>query len=202
MSSEGRIRRKWLVSELGKGLLKINALKIGSFETASGDITPYFIDLKKLASFPSALALADECLKSIYTERRSLLNSDCICGIPTTGLLLSTLLAFEHKVPLIYPSKSHPNSVVGLLRPGVSVLVLDDISETGISMRGAIQAIRSSGGTVNNALALIDRGEGADKTLSEVGVILHYFTTVEELARTLEDNMALPDEQASALSSL
>lgn len=202
MSSENRIRRKWLISELGKALLKINALKIGSFETASGNITPYFIDLKKLASFPDAFALADECLKSIYTDKKNLLNSDCICGIPTTGLLLGTLLAFEKKIPLIYPSKSHPNSVVGLLKPGASVLVVDDISETGISMRTAIHAIRSSGGTVNNALALIDRGEGADKTLSEVGVILHYFTTVEELARTLEDNMALADEQVSALSGL
>ncbi|MHB8568427.1 MAG: orotate phosphoribosyltransferase [Nitrososphaerales archaeon] len=201
MNSEGRSRRNDLVSEFGKALLKINALRIGTFETSSGEMSPYFIDLRKLASFPAAFALAFECFESLYTDKKHSLAPDYICGIPTTGLLFGTLLAFRERIPLIYPSKSHPNSVVGLLRPGARVLIVNDVSETGFSIKAAIQAIRASGGVVNNALTLIDRSEGADKTLSEMGAILHYFTTTEELVKALRENMALADEQISALES-
>jgi len=201
LSSEGKTSRNRLISELGKALLKVNALKIGTFETSTGDITPYYIDLKKLASFPSAFSLAFECLRSTYSERSSAIAPEYLCGIPTMGLLLSTLLANQEKVPLLYPSKSHPRSVVGLLRPGARVLVIEDVSETGVTIRSAVQAIRSSGGIVSNALTLIDRSEGADKTLSEIGVILHHFTTIEELAGTMREKMALADEQEQALES-
>jgi orotate phosphoribosyltransferase len=198
---QGGKNKELLLSELGLALLKINALKVGTFETQAGKITPYFIDLRKVASFPSVFSLTFDCLESIYSDRKSSLDADYLCGVPTSGLLLSTLLAHQYGLPLVYPSKSHPNSVVGLLKPGAKVLIIEDVSETGSSIKSAIQAIRFSGGVVNNALALIDRMEGADKVLSEMGVMLHFFTTTEELVQTLRNNMALSDEQIEALES-
>ena len=190
-----------LMSELGKALLKINALRIGTFETSSGQITPYFIDLRKLPSFPSAFSLALDCLQWVFRERKNSFEPDIICGIPVLGLLLSSVLSQRHAIPLVYPSKSHPNSIIGLVRPGTKVLIISDISETGLSIKSAAQAVRSTGGIVNNALTLIDRSEGAGKALSEVGVMLHSFTTTEELVSTLKKNMALTDEQIVALES-
>ena len=191
--------RTTLVSELGLTLLKTNALKIGSFETTDGKLTPYFIDLRKIPSIPSALSTATRCLEYAYAERSKSFDSEYVCGIPIPGLILSSILASDRELPLIYPSRLHPNSVIGLLKPGAGVVVIDDVSETGLSIKAAIQAVRASGGVVNHALTLIDRGEGADKILSEVSVMLHHFTTIDELASTLRKNMALSDEQIEAL---
>jgi len=193
--------RKALLSEFGKALLKINALKIGTFENSDGDITPYFIDLRKLASFPSAFSIAVDCLDSAFAEKKNNINPRYLCGIPLSGLILGSVLSYKRGIPLIYPSRAHAGSIVGLLTPGSEVLIVEDVSETGNSIKNAIQAIRSSGGVVNHALALIDRMEGADKTLSELGVFLHSFTTTEELALTLKENMSLTDEQMEALNA-
>ena len=201
MQSSSSDKRTALVSELGLVLLKMNALKIGSFETSDGKLSPYFIDLRRLASIQSAFSLATDCLDFAYSEKGKSFESDYVCGIPIPGLILSSILANSKKLPLIYPSRAHPNSIIGLLKPGARVLIIDDVSETGLSIKSAIQAVRVSGGVVDHALTLIDRSEGADKLLSEIGVMLHHFTTIEELASTLRMNMALSDEQIEALES-
>jgi orotate phosphoribosyltransferase len=55
---------------------------------------------------------------------------------------------------------------------GKRVLVLDDVATSGGSIMKAIDAARSEGATVDVALVLVDRDEGAKKRLADQGIRL------------------------------
>jgi orotate phosphoribosyltransferase len=190
------------LSELGKALLKINAFKVGTFSTKLAKVSPYFIDLRKLSSYPEAFELASHCLLSslseIERERES--SFDSICGIPISGLLLAGAVAWRLRRPLVYPVPKE-NRIQGFLRPGSQTLVVEDVSETGESLKAAVQAIRATGGIVEVALSLIDRKEEAKGLLGSLGVELYSFTTTTELVSTLKQMMALSEDDEKAIES-
>ncbi len=206
-TGSGRERREVsphdsLVYELGKALLKIDAFKVGTFSLPDGKVTPYFIDLRKLPSFPEAFELASSCLESslVKLEKEKEMRFETLCGVPISGLVLLASLATRLKRPLIYPARdSQQPRIQGYLRPGSQVLVVDDVSNTGKSLRAAAQAAISNGGVVKMAMSLIDRGEEAGKNLQEIGIELRYFTTTREIASILKEMMALTEEQEKAI---
>ncbi len=188
-----------LVSKLSKALLKINALKIGTFTTHEGKTSPYFIDLRKLPSYSEAYLLAVSCLEKSLLDIGN--EYESLCGVPLSGLLLCNPIAVKLHKSLIYPGKGSRRKVQGILRPGSRVLVVDDVSETGTAIKSAVLAVRFSGGLVDKALTLIDRLEGAKESLRKIGVELHSFTDTGELGGVLQDNMALSEEEEKAIES-
>jgi orotate phosphoribosyltransferase len=57
------------------------------------------------------------------------------------------------------------------------VLIVDDVATTGGSVIKAIEAARSVGASVDSALVIVDRQEGASEALAEHGVrLLSVFT--------------------------
>jgi orotate phosphoribosyltransferase len=195
--------RKETLEKLSEALLKIGAFKIGSFQTSGGGFTPYFIDLKVIVSFPEVLDLVIQCLHYSLEENLDQEKFEYLCGVPTSGLLIASILAHDLKKPLIYPAstsrESSTRGIRGILRPGSRVLLLDDVSETGYSIRTASQSVQASGGVVEFALTLIDRKEGAEKLLGDLDISLVSFTSIDEIVETLRDKMALSDEQEQAI---
>jgi len=189
--------REYLLSELGKAFLKISAFRIGDFKTAKGTKTPYYVDLSRVTSFPELFSLAVEC----FEEEISEMKIDVICGIPITGLEFGAALASRRYIPLIHSPLDQQHRIVGVISPGANVLLLDDVSETGKTLESAAQAIRANGGVVTDALTLVDRSEDAGKDLQKLGIKLRSFTTVQELARKLKDNMVLSEEEEDLLET-
>ena len=194
-------KRRELVSELGRVFLKTKALRIGNYTTSDGRKTPYYIDMRPTLSFPPAVSLVIECLEYDLRQIQST-NPECICGIPLTGLIFSSILAFKLGTPLIYPHKGETeHKISGVLKPGTKVVIVDDVSETGLSIVPAALAIRANGGIVTDALTIIDRSEGARETLAKHGIDLRAFTTTHELATTLRENLALSDDEIELVES-
>ena len=54
-------------------------------------------------------------------------------------------------------------------------MLVDDLVTTGVTLRKAAEAIRAEGGVVTQAVAFLDREEGATEKLQENGVKLHLF---------------------------
>jgi orotate phosphoribosyltransferase len=193
--------RDELVSELGRAFLKTAALRIGDFKTSSGAKTPYYIDLRRVPSFPNLFSMVIECLESELNKISKKNTPDAICGIPITGLLLGSVIARERSLPLVYSPTDSEHRIIGVVTPGANVLVVDDVSETGISIVSAAKAVRANGGVVSDALTLLDRSEGAKKVLAESGVSLHSFATAHELALKLKENLVLSDEEAELVEN-
>jgi len=195
-----------LVRDLGRVLVKMNALQFGTFTLTSGKLSPYYIDLRVVPSFPDVFRMAVTAYKDALVNHVGLGEVDAVGGVPTSGLTYATVVAYELGKPLIYVrerGKTHGTlrRVEGALKPGCRVLLIDDLVTTGTSLVNAAEAVRSEGGVVDNALVLIDRMEGGRERLESEGVRLNCLTTIEELAGLLYDMDIIDVEQIKAIRS-
>jgi orotate phosphoribosyltransferase len=169
------------VSEIASFLLKSNALQFGVFKLTSGNETSYYIDLRVLPSFPKHFTLTIGALKDKLTRDIGL-DFDSLGSVPTSGLIFGSALAYEVVKPLIYirkESKGHGTSkmVEGYLKPGAKVLLVDDVTTTGMSVSNAVEVIRANGGVVENVLVIVSRLEGAEEKLKKMNIKLTSVTT-------------------------
>jgi orotate phosphoribosyltransferase len=180
-------------------LLKTGAVKFGIFKLTSGKISSYYIDLRLILSFPEALKKVIEFYEKLANSV-GVNNFQRIAGIPTAGVPFASILAFKLSKPFIYVRKEakphgRERRVEGLLYPGEKILIVDDLITTGKSMLNAINAIKSEGGIVTDAIVLIDREEGAQEKLMEENVNLKCFMKISEIAKKLLDMDAINIEE-------
>lgn len=181
-------------SELAEFMFKSNTIRFGLFKLSSGKESPYYIDLRVLPSFPSYFRLVIDAFKMELDK----INVDYLCSVPTAGLVYVSALAYTLEKPMVYVRKEPKEYgtsklIEGYLRAGAEVVIIDDVITTGRSVVNAIDVIRSNGGIVNNIVVLIDRLEGAKKTLNNLGVNLISIATIKEIAEILY-NRAMIDE--------
>jgi len=176
------------IREFASFLLKSNSLRFGVFTLASGKQSSYYIDLRVLPSFPSHFKLAIGAIRD--TVVREVGEFDTIASVPTSGLVFGAALAYEMSKPFIYARKESKGygtgkAVEGYLKPGSRVVVVDDVATTGTSVSKAVEIIRANGGIVENAIALVDRHEGGQERLREMGVKLHTVAGIDQIVNEL-----------------
>ncbi|MEM2863704.1 MAG: orotate phosphoribosyltransferase [Candidatus Bathyarchaeia archaeon] len=185
--------------ELCRILLKTGALKFGAFKLTSGKLSPYYIDLRIIPSYPKALRRIIEFYELLAAEELKG-EFDKIAGVPTSGIPFAAILAYRMDKPFIYLRKERKTHgmerrVEGLLYPGEAVLIVDDLITTGKSIVEAVEAVKAEGGEAADALVLIDREEGGGEKLKERGVKLHAFMKIGEAAELLYKMEAITREQ-------
>ena len=162
-------------TELGKILNRIGALKFGSFKLTSGEMSPYYLDLRIVPSFPDAFRR----IIDLYIELiRNDIGVDCfdrIAGIPTAGISIASIVAYLLKKPFVYvrtAERQHGRGrrVEGILLPGNRVLLIDDLITKGGSILKSAEAVRTEGGVVTDAVVLMDREENGKQNLAKDGI--------------------------------
>jgi orotate phosphoribosyltransferase len=184
--------------EFASFLLKSNSLRFGVFTLASGKQSSYYIDLRVLPSFPSHFRLAISALKD--TVSRKVGEFDAIASVPTSGLVFGSALAYEMNKPFVYARKESKGygtgkSVEGFLKQGSKVVIVDDVATTGMSVSAAVETIRANGGIVDSVVALVNRHEGGEEKLKQMGVQLHAVAGINEIVDALY-KAGLVDENA------
>ncbi len=185
-----RKRIEKVETEFCKVLVKTGAIKFGVFTLTSGKISPYYVDLRIVPSFPEALSKVVRIYEGLAETAVGVENFHRIAGIPTAGVPFASILSFRLGKPFLYVrkgAKTHGRErrVEGLLSPGEKVLIIDDLITTGKSTGEAIEAVRSEGGLVEDAVVLIDREEGGSGRLKKMGVNLHSFMKISQIAKEL-----------------
>jgi orotate phosphoribosyltransferase len=191
-----------LEDDFSKMLMRTGALQFGMFTLSGGKLSPYYLDLRVIPSFPDAFRA---CTDLLAKNARSVEGIDKIGGIPTGGLPWASVLAYSLAKPLVYTRKDiklhgRERSVEGILTPGERVLLVDDVITTGKNILTALQSIRGEGGVVENALVLLDREEGGGEHLQKEGVKLHSVAKISAVAKKLFDMDAITRIQFEELS--
>ena len=178
--------------ELSRILHKIGALKFGTFKLTSGEISPYYMDLRVVPSFPDAFRKICDFYIELIKSDLGVDSFDRIAGIPTAGISFGSIAAYHLKKPFTYvrtTERQHGRGrqVEGILLPGDRVLLMDDLVTKGGSVIKAAESVRAEGGVVTDAVVLLDREEDGKQNLANVGVDLHYLLTTSELATKLHE---------------
>ncbi len=195
-----------LKKEFCKLLVRIDALKFGVFLLSKGKWSSYYIDLRIIPSFPGAFRRVGEIYVELANNVVNAKNFLRVAGIPTAGIPFASLLAFFLSKPYLYVRKAikthgRQRRVEGILHPGDSVLLVDDLITSGTTLLEAVDAIKSEGGVVKHALVLIDRQEGGEETLEKEGIKLHSLIKMYEVAQTLYDIEAIDKQQLKEILS-
>ena len=194
-------KRSGRLGELAEGLMKAGALQFGTFSLPDGKDSSYYVDLKGVASYPGTYGLAVEALSELASKKTP--RADAICGVSVAGLLFASPVAVALGKLLVYKRmEKHggERQVEGEVRPGSTVVVMDDISTSGRTILAAADAVEDEGGKVTSAVVLVDRLEGARERLSKRGIALHAVTDMVELADTLHSMALITDENMRAIT--
>jgi uridine monophosphate synthetase len=169
-------------SALADGLLEAGCVKFGEFTLKSGMISPIYIDLRRIITFPRLLGQVG----AAYLPLLKGLQFDRIAGLPYAAIPIATAICLAGDYPMIYPRKEAKAygtkaEIEGEYHAGETVVVVDDLATTGGSKFEAIEKLTGAGLAVHDVVVLIDRQSGAREALEEAGFHFHAVVTITEL---------------------
>ena len=178
------------VKEFAIFLYKNNIIRFGNFTLASGKNSSYYVDLRLIPSYPHQFRKMIKNLQNLIVEKTGLDDFDCLASVPTGGLVVTSALAIEIVKPLIYvrsKPKEHgtTKSIEGKISAGMKVVMVDDVMTTGTSVLNGINQLKEAGLLVSDLYVIINRLEGGDKALSDIGVQTHQLTDILEITNIL-----------------
>ena len=155
-------------------LLKIKAIKLqpaNPFTWASGWKSPFYCDNRKTLSYPSLRNFVKIEITRLILERFG--QVDAIAGVATGAIPQGALVADALNLPFVYvrsTPKDHglENLIEGELRPGMKVVVVEDLISTGGSSLKAVEAIRRDGCEVIGMVAAYTYGFPVELSVEEI----------------------------------
>jgi len=188
-------------------LLKVKAIKLqpsNPFTWASGWKSPFYCDNRKTLSYPSLRNFVKVEISRLILEKFG--QVDAIAGVATGAIAQGALVAEELNLPFVYvrsSPKDHglENLIEGELRPGMKVVVIEDLISTGGSSLKAVEAIRRDGCEVIGMIASYTYGfpvavEAFKNAKVELATLTNYEAVLEVAVQTgyiKEDDVILLD---------
>ena len=175
-------------------LLKVKAIKLqptNPFTWASGWKSPFYCDNRKTLSYADLRNFVKIEFCRLIEEQFG--EVDAIAGVATGAIAQGALVADLLNKPFVYvrsKPKDHglENLIEGELRPGMKVVVVEDLISTGGSSLKAVDAIRNNGCEVIGMVAAYTYGfDVATKAFEDANVkfltLTNYEAVVSEAVR-------------------
>ena len=170
------------LKKLADELLEAGCIKFGEFTLKSGLVSPIYIDLRLIVTYPKLL----QGVGTAYLPLLGKLQFDRIAGLPYAAIPIATAISLAGDYPMIYPRKEvkaygTKAEIEGEYHTGETVVVIDDLATTGGSKFEAIEKLSGAGLVVRDVVVLVDRQSGAKESLAEAGYTMHAVLTIGEL---------------------
>ena len=187
-------------------LLKVKAIKLqpdNPFTWASGWKSPFYCDNRKTLSYPSLRTFVKTEIARVVLENFE--DVDAIAGVATGAIAQGALVAEALNLPFVYvrsKPKDHglENLIEGELKPGMKVVVIEDLISTGGSSLKAVQAVRNNGCDVIGMVASYTYGfDVAKKAFEEANVELITLTNYEAVLEVAQETGYITEDELPML---
>jgi uridine monophosphate synthetase len=180
---------------------KHGIIKFGQFTLKSGIESPFYVDLRPLASDPKIL----KHLANFLLDMLPLDNFDLICGVPYAALPMATAMSLESHLPLIIKRKEAKQYgtkklIEGLYTKGQNCLLVEDVITSGKSLLETIPEIENEGIKVSDVVVVLDRGQGGKELLENKGYRVHTLFTIQEVCGILKEEGHLLDDEIARIN--
>lgn len=175
-----------LKDQLILDLYTIKAIKFGKFKLKSGIVSPYYLDLRVLVSYPHILQLVSD----VFWEKMRVLYFDVVVGVPYTAIPIATAIGLKHEQSMIFVRKERKDYgtkklIEGEYHRGQKAIVVDDVITNGESKLLTIKPLEDEGLTVEDIVVLVDREQGGPELLQKKRYQCHSLYVVHDIFKTL-----------------
>lgn len=165
-------------------LLKRDALKTGEFTLASGKVSRFYVDARKVTLSSAGLYLISYGILDVIDGDWDIKA----IGGPTIGAdpIVGSIVAIADNLDgfiVRKTTKDHgtENLIEGPLKPGSTVAIVDDVATTGGSALRAVDAVQAIGCKVAVVIAVLDRLEGAIEACTRRALTFRSLLTIRDL---------------------
>lgn len=186
-------------------LWRLGAVRVSlaePFRLASGQVSPLYVNGRQAIGDPGFVRLFTAAAGALLNAHQ--VDFEVLVGGETAGIPYAAFLAVGLARPLAYVRKRAKGHGIagrteGAALNGRRVLLVEDLITDGGSKLAFLEAIAEVGGTVRDALVLIDREQGGGAQLAARGVTLH---AVTNLTAILDVGLALGGLQPGARATI
>ena len=173
-------------------LFFIGAIQFGHFVLKSGTISPIYIDLRRIISFPKLVKEIRIALWQLVSH----LEFSLICGVPYTALPLATALSLEYNVPMLMRRKETKeygtrSSIEGVFSKEQVCLVIEDVITTGASILETVKSLKDVQVVVKDICVVLNREQSGIKTMQEEGLVMHSLISISEVLEVLYEEQKI-----------
>ena len=196
-----------LKKEFASKLMKVKAIKLqpeNPFTWASGWKSPFYCDNRKTLSYPDLRNYVK--LELVHAVLENFPEAEAVAGVATGAIAQGALVADELNLPFVYV-RSKPqdhgleNLIEGELKPGMKVVVVEDLISTGGSSLKAVEAIRKDCCEVVGMVASYTYGfDVAKKAFEEAGVKLITLTDYDHVVEQAKETGYIKPEHVEVLN--
>lgn len=118
-------------------LFEAGAIKFGEFRLKTGVLSPVYVDLRVLISYPEIVESVSDQLGGLACDT-SKLTCPCelICGVPYTAIPFASCVSVRQRIPMLMrrkEAKAHGTRqmIEGHFQAGQSALIIEDILSSG-----------------------------------------------------------------------
>jgi len=183
-------KREDQLRALAVQLFEVGAVKFGDFKMKVGVNSPVYIDLRVIVSYPEIMRVVVDLIDSIVKEDKY--EYKHVCGVPYMALPVATLLAMKNNQPMLVRRKE-PKSygtkkiIEGKFNAGEKCLIIEDVTSSGSSVLETARDLRAEGLTVNDAVVMVEREQGAVDNSLKNGIRLTPLFTISHLLKLLQE---------------
>ncbi|EFW05988.1 orotate phosphoribosyltransferase [Coprobacillus cateniformis] len=194
--------------QIAKDLLDIQAVFLrpsNPFTWASGIKSPIYCDNRLTLSYPKVRKDIENGLAKLIQNHYP--ECECLMGTATAGIAHAALAAEILELPMGYVrggAKSHGrnNRIEGLVKPGMKVVVVEDLISTGGSSLECVDALQEAGCEVIGMVAIFTYGlPKATENFAAKDCSFYTLTNYETLIDVAVENNYIKESELEKLKA-